>query len=266
MDFTVKPIAAAMALAILWAMEGVIPMFEGRRNRVRHDAANIVLGVFNALLAGGLGAGVSLYVTEWSRAETFGLLHRLQLPTLIAIPTAIIIFDAWQYVWHRLNHRVPLLWRFHAVHHADAHVDASTALRFHTGEILASMSIRLAVLPLLGITIQQLMIYETLLLPIILFHHSNIRIPRTLDRVLRSVTVTPRMHWVHHSQHQPETDSNFSSVFSWWDRVFGTFRLRSDPGQIELGLKDVAERDWNTLKGMLQMPLRSQMLRRTDEG
>ncbi len=209
MDSALKPIFAATVLATLWTLEGLIPMFRRDRPRVRHDVTNLALGVFNSLVVGGMAAGALLYVTEWSRTNTFGLLHRLDLPSAITLTFAIITFDAWQYAWHRLNHRIPLLWRFHAVHHSDAHMDASSALRFHTGEILFSTLVRLAVLPLLGITIQQLMVYETLLLPIILFHHSNIRIPP--------------------------------------------------------GLNDVAESDWNTLRGILRMPLQSTRRNENDD-
>ena len=96
---------------------------------------------------------------------------------------------------------------------------------------------RLAVLPLIGLTMPQLLVYEAILLPVILFHHSNVRMPRRMDAVLRWVVVTPWMHWVHHSRWRPETDSNFASVLSIWDRLFGTFRLRDDPTRIELGLE-----------------------------
>jgi sterol desaturase/sphingolipid hydroxylase (fatty acid hydroxylase superfamily) len=170
--------------------------------------------------------------------------------------TAVVLMDGWMYLWHRLNHRLPWLWRFHAVHHADAEMDATSAVRFHTGEIALSSVARLAVLPLLGLSVGQVLLYEALLLPVILFHHSNVRVPAALDRVLRLVIVTPWMHWVHHSEWRPETDSNFSSVLSVWDRLFGSFRLRERPGEIRLGLGMTDEHAWRTLPGMLAMPFR----------
>jgi hypothetical protein len=93
-------------------------------------------------------------------------------------------------------------------------MDATTAVRFHTGEILISSALRLAVIPLLGITIYQLLVYEMALLPVILFHHSNVRFPESLDRWLRTIIVTPAIHRVHHSRLRMETDSNYSSIFS----------------------------------------------------
>lgn len=264
-DSLTKPLVAALVLAVLWFLEGLLPMFEGGRQRWRHGFANVALGLLNALIVAVVFAAATLYVTEWARESRFGLLHQIPLPLWAQLVAAVAVLDAWQYLWHRLNHRVPVLWRFHAVHHADAELDASTALRFHTGEIVLSSLARLAVLPLLGLTIAQVLLYETILLPIILFHHSNIRVPARLDRWLRTIIVTPWMHWVHHSEHQPETDSNYSSIFSFWDRVFGSFRLREDPSTLRLGL-GMEERDWRTLRGMLLMPFRRSGARSSGTG
>ena len=250
-----KPVGAAVCLALLWSVEGLAPMFEGRNARVRHDLVNVALGVFNALVASGIFAGVTLAITAWSGAHGYGLLHQIPLPAGVRLVAAVILFDAWQYVWHRLNHRVPILWRFHAVHHSDADLDATTALRFHTGEIVLSSIARLAVLPALGLTIQELLVYESVLLPVILFHHSNIRIGERHDRWMRTIVVTPRMHWVHHSDRRPETDSNYSSILSIWDRIFGSYRLRKDVGAIRLGL-GLPDREWRELRGILSMPRR----------
>lgn len=250
-----KPVTAAVALAVLWLLETAVPMFPGRDRRVSHDASNLALGVLNAIVGALCFAALVLLVTEWAREHRFGLLHWLDLPAWAAWSVALVLFDGWMYLWHVINHRIPLLWRFHAVHHADREMDVTTALRFHTGEILLSGLARLAVLPLLGMSLPQVLVYEALLLPVILFHHSNVRVPRRLDAVLRMVIVTPWMHWVHHSRWQPETDSNFASILSVWDRLFRTFRLRDDPGSIVMGLDEHTEaRHWRTLRGMFLRP------------
>jgi len=255
----VKPAVAAGALVVLWLIESVAPLAMERRRRLSHGAANILLGVLNAVAAGAVFGAAMLLVTEWARQQPFGLLHWVSpyAPAWVLWPVGLVLFDAWMYLWHVVNHRVPLLWRFHAVHHADREMDASTAMRFHTGEIVLSGAARLAVLPLIGLTMPQLLVYELILLPVILFHHSNVRVPGRVDAALRWVIVTPWMHWVHHSRWQPETDSNFASVLSVWDRLFGTFRLRDDPAGIDPGLDDDAdERQWRTLLGMLVRPFR----------
>ena len=263
---TLKPVVATVALALLWLVEGLVPMFEGRRGRARHDAANVALGILNAAVAAFVFAGATLAATEWARASSFGVLHWLGAEGVWGFALGFVLFDLWQYLWHRLNHALPLLWRFHAVHHADRELDASSGLRFHTGEIVLSSVARLAVLPLLGMTIGQVLLYEAVLLPLILFHHGNVGVSAGADRWLRWLVVTPWMHWVHHSDYQPETDSNFSSVFSFWDRIFGSFRLVADPRALTLGLEETGRRDWATLPGMLAMPFRRRQGRRRATG
>ncbi len=255
-----RHIIAAVTLVVLWTIESVAPMFVGRRRRFSHIATNLALAGINAIIAAGFTFAI-LVVTEWSRAHSFGLLHRAPLPGWLHWLGAILLFDCWQYWWHRFNHRVPFLWRFHAVHHSDAELDASSGVRFHTGEIILSFLARLAVLPLIGVTVPELLLYETISLPVILFHHSNLSISNRADRCLRWLIVTPRMHYVHHSRWRPETDSNYTSLLSVWDRLFGSFRLRDKPREISLGLDHYEEREWRRLPGMLAAPFRKSRTR-----
>lgn len=248
-------VIAAVMLATLWTAEALVPMFARRSRRLAHGAANLGLALINATVAY-LAAFAILYATETSRTHGWGLLHLFDMPLWLNWVLALLMLDCWQYGWHRINHRVPLLWRFHAVHHSDAEMDATSGVRFHTVEIILSMIARLVVLPLIGLTVSQLLLYETLSLPIILFHHSNIRLPNWADRLLRWLIVTPWMHWVHHSRYRPETDSNYSSFLSVWDRLFGTFRLRDKPEEIDLGLDGWHDHEWRSLSGMLTKPFR----------
>lgn len=256
-------VIAAVLLATLWTVEALVPMYLGRQRRVLHGAANLGLAGCNAVVAYGFAFAI-LAVTEWSRAEGIGIAHHIAGPTWLRWVVALLMLDCWQYWWHRINHRVPFFWRFHAVHHADAEMDATSGVRFHTVEIVLSMVARLAVLPVLGITVPQLVLYELLSLPVILFHHSNIRLPRGGDNLLRWLIVTPWMHWVHHSDLQPETDSNYSSFLSVWDRLFRSFRLRDKPDEIRLGLADWQAADWRSLHGMWLAPFRRWNRRSTD--
>jgi len=246
-------VAAAVALAALWSVESIAPMFIGRARRASHAAANLTLAALNAAVAFAFAFAV-LHVTEAARIHQFGLLHQFDLPLWLHGLLAILAFDCWQYWWHRINHRVPLLWRFHAVHHSDAEMDVTSGVRFHTGEIVLSFAARLAVLPLIGMTLPMLLVYEAIALPIILFHHSNIHISAKADRCLRWLIVTPWMHYVHHSRWQPETDSNYASLLSIWDRLFRSFRLRERPQDIELGLDHWQQHEWRGLGGMLAAP------------
>lgn len=244
---------AALVLALLWTAESIVPAFTNRSRRLSHNASNFALAAINGALSFSL-AFLILAVTNFAQSHHFGLLPLLALPTWLSWIVALLLFDCWQYWWHRLNHRVPFLWRFHALHHADAELDVSSGVRFHTVEIAFSILARLAVLPLLGLTVPHLLLYETIALPIILFHHSNISLPPALDRALRLFIVTPHMHFVHHSRFQPETDSNYASGLSIWDRLFRSFRLRERPEEIKLGLDHWQPSQWRSLKGMLLTP------------
>ena len=250
-----RPLIAAILLVVLWTIESLAPMYSGRRRRVSHVATNLTLAGINALIASSL-AFVLLGVTEWAQGRSFGLLNLIALPTWLHWIGAIVLIDCWQYWWHRFNHRVPFLWRFHAVHHSDAELDASSGVRFHTGEMLLSLLARVMVLPLIGASLPQLLLYEAISLPVILFHHSNLRISGPADRALRWLIVTPWMHYVHHSRWQPETDSNYTSFLSVWDRLFGSFRLRENPEEIQLGLDHYKEEEWRRLPGMLAAPFK----------
>jgi sterol desaturase/sphingolipid hydroxylase (fatty acid hydroxylase superfamily) len=183
------------------------------------------------------------------------LLHWLSLPAAARLVLALLLIDAWTYFWHRMNHRWRFLWRFHRVHHSDAKMDVTTANRFHFGEVFISSVMRVPVLVLAGMHLGELVIYESALFAVVQLHHANIGLPERLDRWLRAVLVTPAMHKVHHSRWQPETDSNYASLFSFWDRLFRTFRLRADPRTIEYGLPGFDRAEQHTLAGLLTTPV-----------
>ena len=241
---------------LLW--ETVQPFIElfGRSGRARagHLLRNLILAAVNS-------AAVALgFVTLWawaalySEAHGIGLLHRLPLGTWLHVVSAVLVMDVCTYGWHRLNHRVPLLWRFHRVHHSDAQMDVTTAGRFHFGEIALSSLLRVPLILLLGIRLPELVAYEAMMFAVVQFHHANIGLPEWMDRLLRLAIVTPAMHKVHHSRVQPETDSNYTSLLSFWDRLFGTFRLRDDPRTIRFGLDGLDQKGDQTLAGLIKTP------------
>jgi sterol desaturase/sphingolipid hydroxylase (fatty acid hydroxylase superfamily) len=256
---TAKIAVSAAAFLIIFIMEGVLPHFEGRafRGRLRHSANNLGMGLANGLVIG-LAAGLfALAAAEWSARHSFGLARSVTFPFYDAPIKALmlfVLFDLWMYWWHRLNHRVRPLWMLHRAHHADRAMDASTAVRFHPIEILASSVLRPLVIVLLGMEVAHLAIYEAVLLPVILFHHSNFALPAKADRALRALIVTPDMHRVHHSRVVAETHSNYSSVFSFWDRLFGSYREREDTRSIDLGLNILREDRWQGFSGILLTP------------
>lgn len=249
-----KPLVIAIFLVLLWVAESAFPHlaeFATARERWRHAARNLSMAAMNWLV--GL-AGLAALLT-WSASHEFGLFHHVNLPEPAATLLVLLCFDAWMYVWHRLNHVVPFLWRFHRTHHSDPAMDVSSGLRFHPGEIVLSAFARACVLPVLGMTLSQLLLYEVILLPVVLFHHSNLALPRWLDDPIRKLIVTPWMHWVHHSRIREETNSNYGSVLSIWDRLSGSYRFRADADHIVFGLDEFAEETDQTVSGMLRTPL-----------
>ncbi len=234
-----RPVVAVAGLVVLLAWETAQPffaLFARPAERVRHGTRNLALGALNILVVALGFAAAWLAVTQWAAAHRFGVLHWLDLAPWLRAALAVLLLDAWTYAWHRLNHRVPFFWRFHRWHHADRAMDVTTASRFHTGEIVLSSILRVPVLALIGCRIEELALYEVILFTVVQFHHANIALPAWLDGVLRAVIVTPSLHKVHHSVVRAECDSNYSSLFSWWDRLFGTRQVSTAPSRIVFGV------------------------------
>lgn len=164
----------------------------------------------------------------------------------------LLILDCWIYWWHRANHEIPALWRFHEVHHLDEFLDASSALRFHFGEVVLSSLVRAAVIFLLGMPLASVFVFETLLALSAIFHHSNVRLPAWLERPLSWVVVTPSIHWVHHHALRRDTDSNYASLLSMWDRLFGSRSSTMRSPDMPIGVEGRSERP---LASLLLRPL-----------
>ena len=160
----------------------------------------------------------------------FGLLNMVALPFWLEVILAIVILDFAIWFQHMVFHKVPVLWRLHRVHHSDRDIDVTTALRFHPIEIVASMAIKIGVVYLIGAPALGVILFEILLNGSAMFNHANMRLPQKVDRVLRTILVTPDMHRVHHSVLRHETDSNYGFALSIWDRMFGTYVAQPEDG------------------------------------
>lgn len=258
---------AALVLVSLWIFEAVAPGLKGPRAGLAQRARHIALGAMNAMVSVAL-VGVLLLVDIVSTEAGFGVLRWIDAPVWLSVLAGFVLLDLWQYVCHLLMHHVPVLWRLHAVHHNAERLEATAAMRFHTLEIVLIGITTIPLVALLGIRMETLAVYHVVLVPVAMFHHADIRLGPIADRALRYIIVTPRMHWLHHSRWQPETDSNFGGVFSFWDRLFGTFRSRKRAETVALGLDGFDEREINTLSGMMATPFggsRAGMGERPDE-
>lgn len=241
-------------LVLLWTWESLRPFFELKQDRLRHAVRNLTVALLNAAVIGLLFGTVTVLTAEWTVQNRLGLLQLGNSNVTAQFIAGLFLLDGWMYLWHRLNHWVPLLWRFHRMHHSDPHMDVTTATRFHLGEHVISASLRLTLIPILGLSIWQIVVYEMLVVLMTHFHHANISIGHA-DRWLRYLVVTPDMHKVHHSRWQTETDSNYAVVLSIWDRIARTFHLNPDPQSINFGLDDFSDDRWQSIRGLLKTPL-----------
>ncbi len=165
----------------------------------------------------------------------------------------LILLDLWIYIWHRLNHVTPILWRFHETHHLDEFLDATSAVRFHPGELILSAGARTAIILLAAIPISSVLVFETLVLASTIFHHSNLRLPGGLERALRVFIVTPSHHWVHHHARRADTDSNYATILTVWDRLFGTLSATARTPDMPIGVQGASER---RLAALMARPFR----------
>lgn len=226
-------------ITVLMVLEQLLPAVASRRGEVaRHAAGNIGLGLLNGVGLALAAAPPLAMVSGWVERNDFGLIRYFGGWRSGQLILGLLLFDGWMYLWHRANHESRFLWRFHRLHHSDTAMDVTTTIRFHPGEIALSTLARLLVMPLLGLTVGQLLIYEIIMFPVILLHHSNIRFPEWLDRRLRWLIVTPAVHRIHHSNRQIETDSNYGSILTIWDRLGGTRRQGEKNRRIIFGLDD----------------------------
>jgi sterol desaturase/sphingolipid hydroxylase (fatty acid hydroxylase superfamily) len=184
----------------------------------------------------------------------WGLLQRLALPRWLETTLAVVLMDYTLYWWHVLLHKAPWLYRYHQVHHVDLDLDVSTALRFHFGELVASVPWRAAQVAVLGVGPRPFGVWQKLLLLSVMFHHSNMRLPLRLERWLSLFVTTPRLHGIHHSVVQEEQDSNWSSGLTLWDRVHGTYRANVPQDEITIGVPAYREPQDVTLPTVLTMP------------
>jgi sterol desaturase/sphingolipid hydroxylase (fatty acid hydroxylase superfamily) len=195
---------------------------------------------------------------SWSSENSFGILNLIKLPTILEGIIAFLLMDLAFYYWHLANHKVPVLWRFHNVHHIDPDLDVSTSFRFHFGEIALSSIFRIIQISIIGITPAAFFIYEICFTTNTIFQHSNIKLPIGFERILNKITVTPRMHAIHHSQYKTETDSNYSTVFSWWDRLHKSIRLNVPHKEIVIGVPGYTKSGDNNLSNVLLLPFKKQ--------
>ena len=198
-------------------------------------------------------------VAAYYQQHGIGLFNQLNVSPLIAVILSLLLLDLIIYWQHRLFHQVPILWRLHRVHHADAHIDTSTGLRFHPIEIVLSILIKLIAVTALGVPAIAVLIFEIALNGLALFNHANIRLPQAIEKPLRLILMTQILHRIHHSQRVSETNSNYGFSVIWWDKLFGSYKNEAQKAdnEIDIGLKEYPSQKQNaSLWALLIMPFK----------
>ena len=254
---SLKWMAFGVALGALFVAERVRPLRRQKEPGPSRVGRNVAIG----LLAGATTAASEFPIVGpvqgLAERGRLGLLRQFPLPRALRVILGFLLLDYTLYLWHWLNHRAPLLWRFHAVHHVDLDLDTTTGLRFHFGEMALAAGFRAAQVLLLGVDRDTLRLWQQLLVVSVVFQHSNLELPIELERRLNAILVTPRMHGIHHSTRADETDSNYSSLLSCWDRLHRSLRLDVPQGSVTIGVPGFSTPAEVTLERSLLLPFRA---------
>lgn len=242
-------------LTFFFLLESGIPLFRARYDKWPHAAINLFF-TLTTVIVNFMMAGILLRAADWTVATRFGILNWLPaMPLWLYTLVGLLLLDLiGAYTVHWAEHKVRWMWRFHLIHHTDPHVDTTTANRHHPGESVFRFVFTTIGVVIAGAPIYLVFLYQSISAMLSQFNHANIRFPAVLDRVLGWVIITPTMHRVHHHYTLPYTDTNYGNIFSFWDRLFGTFS-RMDNAEIVFGIdthQDPAEH--SRIGSLLRIP------------
>lgn len=246
---SLKILAAGLCFAVLFVAERLAPVAPPPQDRSRL-AKNAGLWALTLLVSPLIVLPLTALAAEnalWSRPAAW--------PALAALAD-LVILDCWAYWVHRAYHQHKLMRRLHMPHHLDAHLDTTSAVRFHAGEIAFSALLRGLPIAVLAMPLSHVVVYEALLLCFSIFHHSNLRIAPAVERALARVVVTPSIHWVHHHAVRSDTDSNYAAILSLWDPLFGTRSPSVRTPDMKIGLEGHGERSF---LGLLKAPFEERL-------
>ena len=251
---SITTVALIGFFTLLLLLEQFAPL-RRRKNPLLHRLArNLALTAVVFAVGSSLVRSAGLSTSEYISGAGFGLTALLPGGGWPHVLVGVLLMDLTFYYWHRANHEIPLLWRFHNVHHVDPDLDVSTSFRFHFVEIAYSSLFRIVQVAVIGVAPLTYVIYELAFTAETMFHHSNVRLPFRLERPLNRLIVTPRMHGIHHSAVRRETNSNYSVIFPWWDYLHRTLVLNVRQSAIDIGVPAYQDQQSNRLKKLLILP------------
>ncbi|MDG1707465.1 MAG: sterol desaturase family protein [Emcibacteraceae bacterium] len=230
-----------LSLLILFGvLEFIIPLAKRRARRWSQWFNNISITLINTVIMRLLLPVMAVGISQYAATNEYGLFNLINIGLWPAFILSLLMLDMLIYGQHVMMHNVPLLWRLHRMHHTELGLDVTSAVRFHPIEILISMLIKMAFVLIMGIPAAAIIFFEVILNGLALFNHSNIKLPAFLERQLRKIFITPEIHWIHHSEIQNETNSNYGFNLVFWDKLFGTYidKPTLDYPQMQQGLNE----------------------------
>src|SRR5213595_1738326 len=252
-----RPLLAGIFIALL-LLQWRFPLRRHHFGVVRRLVRNWILSIPGFAVVRFAMLPVPMALAMWAQDRHVGLLNWLSLPSLALWIATFLLMDYAYWWWHWANHMIPFFWRFHNVHHTDLDLDVSTAARFHFGEMILSIGFLSLAVVAFGIGPIMLVVFFITFEAATLFHHSNWRLPIQVERILNLIIVTPRMHGIHHSIVQRETNSNWGTIFCWWDKFHRTLRRDVPQDALTIGVAAYREENELTLWKLLALPFRRQ--------
>ncbi|HEY6071276.1 MAG TPA: sterol desaturase family protein [Chthoniobacterales bacterium] len=257
LDSVGNPLLTVLFLVLL-LLQWRFPLRRRHFSVLRRLVRNFVVSIPGFVVVRFAMLPVPLSVAAWAQSQHFGLFNWLALRGWIATVATFVVMDYAYWWWHWINHMVPFFWRFHNVHHTDLDMDVSTAARFHFGEMIFSTAFLSLALALFGIAPLPFVVFFIVFEAATCFHHSNWRLPIALERILNLVIVTPRMHGIHHSIVERETNSNWGTIFCWWDKLHRTLRRDIPQDAITIGIAAYRDEKDLTVGQLLALPFKTQ--------
>jgi sterol desaturase/sphingolipid hydroxylase (fatty acid hydroxylase superfamily) len=257
MDYFGRPLLGGIFVVLL-LLQWRFPLRRRHFSVLRRLVRNFVLSSPGFAIVRLAMLPIPLALAMWAQDRHLGLLNWLQLPIWLAVVATFLLMDYVYWWWHWANHMVPFFWRFHNVHHTDLDLDVSTAARFHFGEMIFSVGFLSLTVLVFGIAPTMLIIFFITFEAATLFQHSNWRLPIKLERILNMIIVTPRMHGIHHSIVQRETNSNWGTIFCWWDKIHRTLRRDIPQDAVTIGVAAYRDEHELTLGKLFALPFRRQ--------
>lgn len=241
-------------IIFFYIFELILPYRPNTVSKLTRWINNLSLTLFNSILIHLFFSSAIVSTALYVQTNGIGILNITDLPEWIKITLTLIFMDFMLYIWHLINHEIPLLWRFHRVHHSDLNMDVSTATRFHIGELSLSAIIKIALIFFLGASSTGIVIFESTLVLCSQFHHSSLKVPKWFESVFWMLFVPPSMHRIHHSVIIRERNTNYGTIFSIWDRIMGTLLSNVNQEMIRIGVGAYPRSEKLNFHQLLVMP------------